>query len=219
MPSPQVIKRHEYHIELFAWIENQIGLPASFFNQLAQDNDWLFIIKWHAVLETCVNHLLLAHFKKPEAADAFARLEMSNFKSGKMAFVSACELLPKPMRTFIQRLSEMRNYAVHDVKHFDFTFNEYRDQVVKQDEKPAWRKAIAFAVKKEDGETCVAIADTVPRAAINLGCYFVVSEIFGYCAPREQIDSVVASISEVSTPDSAHLPEEPPKSEESTPKE
>lgn len=161
--------------EIVAWLHTGLGVPEELFDKLKEETDWGFLVKWHAILETAVNHLLATHFKKPEAALAFARLEMSNPKTGKMAFVTACDLLPQQQRIFIQKLSEMRNDAVHDIKNFNFSFADFRHRKIKPDERKTWQKQISFVLPLEGKEMA---GNAILRRRVEIGCARIIVEIF-----------------------------------------
>ena|SRR5437660_11669723 len=76
-------------------LEHDSGLPSGFCLALLQENDWSFVIKLHALLETAVSQLLVHALGGEELVDVFSALEMSNTKTGKLAFVKTLGLLPK----------------------------------------------------------------------------------------------------------------------------
>ena len=170
--------------EFWEWADKVMGLTPSFFQQLEVDDDWAFLIKWHAVLETCANHLLTAHFKNSQLAPIFARIAMSDPKAGKLAFLAACDLFPKEHGAFIQKLSEMRNHAVHDIKNFGFTFRNFVDQY-RKDERNALIRQIGFAYTDEImvGErkvTSKTVTEENPRRAISVSCRMIIARVFAW---------------------------------------
>lgn len=168
---------------MFRWLEKTAGIPSEFFAQLALDSDWVFLIKWHAVLETCVNHMLTAHFKNPDLNDVFKELQMSNFKTGKMAFVKKCKLLSEKYSRFVQVLSEMRNNAVHEIKNFGFTFSAYLESITDKRKRANWLSDISIAFREEI-EACgqkfspSELSSIIPRTAIDLGCMLIAWSAF-----------------------------------------
>ena len=106
-------------------LERDCELPPGFCFALLQETDWSFVIKLHALLETAVSQLLVHTLGHNELADVFARLEMSNTQTGKLAFVNALHVLPKAHVEFIRALSELRNQLVHRVKNVNFNLTEY----------------------------------------------------------------------------------------------
>lgn len=108
--------------ELVPLLEAKLGLKQGFFDSLDSDdeNDWSFVIKAHALAEAAVSHLLTEQVQKPQLADLFSRLDMSNKTTGKAAFVKALGLLGEEERRFISAFSELRNRLVHDVRNVNF---------------------------------------------------------------------------------------------------
>lgn len=102
-------------------LESKIGVRENFFKDLVTEDDWSFVIKLHALFEAACTHLLLFHFKEPELTDVFARLELSNKSTGKIAFLGKLELLGKDNRRLVATLSEMRNSLVHDVRNAEYS--------------------------------------------------------------------------------------------------
>ena len=86
MPETDDEYMRGYVSRTIAWIHKRHGIPPEFFDKLAAEDDWTFIIKIHAVLETCANQVLVAYFHKPQLQKVFARLDMTNPKIGKIAF-------------------------------------------------------------------------------------------------------------------------------------
>lgn len=105
-------------------LEAKIGVRENFFKDLLAEDDWSFVIKLHALFEAACTHLLLFHFKEPDLTDIFARLELSNKTTGKIAFLGKLELLGKDNRRLVAALSEMRNSLVHDVRNAEFLLAE-----------------------------------------------------------------------------------------------
>jgi len=113
--------------ELVPLLEAKLGLCQGFFDSLDSDkeNDWSFVIKAHALAEAAVSYLLTEALRRPELADPFSRLDMSNKATGKAAFVKALGLLGKPERRFVSAFSELRNRLVHDVRNVNFDLLEH----------------------------------------------------------------------------------------------
>jgi hypothetical protein len=107
-----------------------LGIRSGLLTELMTDgDDWSFVIKSHAVIEGAVTHLIVATIRQPQVHDVFARLELSNEATGKLAVAKKLDLLPKPHRRFIRALSELRNQLAHDVRNVDFSFSSYLAQM------------------------------------------------------------------------------------------
>jgi hypothetical protein len=79
------------------------------------EDDWSFLVKIYALVETTCSRMLTEEFGKLEALDAFANVPMGTSKSGKLAFCKALGLLQRQDIFFIEQLGWLRNKFVHDV--------------------------------------------------------------------------------------------------------
>jgi hypothetical protein len=106
-------------------LEKELGIREGFLESLKNEDDWSFIIKIHALLEGAISHLLCKALGHDGLSEVFSFIELSNKRSGKMAFVKTLSLLDKPDRRFISSLSELRNSLVHDISNVDFNLKKY----------------------------------------------------------------------------------------------
>ena len=106
-------------------LEKDLGLPEGFLEGLRKEDDWSFVIKIHALMEASVSYLLLQHFGDERLGAIFDFLELSDKRKGKIAFVSALDLLPVECRRFLSKLSEIRNSLVHNIKNVGFALSAY----------------------------------------------------------------------------------------------
>ena len=133
-------------------LESDCGLPEGFCN-LMQEDDWSFVIKMHSLLETAVSQLLTNALGRNELAYIFAALEMSNTKTGKIAFASALGLLPKQHLDFIRSLSELRNQLVHRVKNVTCDLKgQFHQERQKRSPRDAQKLADKWAFAIQDGD-------------------------------------------------------------------
>ncbi|MGU7780473.1 hypothetical protein [Burkholderia sp. PU8-34] len=100
-------------------------LPTAFFQALRAESDWSFVIKLHAVFEAVFVQALTGHLGQDCLADVFGYLEMSNVRSGKIAFARALGLVDHEGAKFLAALSTLRNDLVHKVRNVGFSFDEY----------------------------------------------------------------------------------------------
>jgi len=118
--------------EIIAEIETDLGLRPGFFSDLKKDDDWSFLIKVHALMESVCSHLLSLYFSDTKFKDIFSLLEMSDTKKGKIAFLRASGLINKEEARFIRGLSELRNKMVHKIEGIHFKFSDYITKLDKQ---------------------------------------------------------------------------------------
>jgi hypothetical protein len=123
-------------------LERKIGVPENFFRDLNDADDWIFVIKLHALFEAACAHLLLYHLREPELASIVARLELSNKTTGKIVFLAKLKLVSADNRRFISTLSELRNSLVHDIRNHRFSLS---DMLTRMDAKEVQTTAISFS--------------------------------------------------------------------------
>lgn len=106
-------------------LESKLNIQEGFFDNLLKDDDWSFVIKSHALLETVISTLITDRVGYNSLHDIFTRLELGNKTHGKISYIKALKLLNKDARKFISALSELRNSLIHNVSNIDFSFDEY----------------------------------------------------------------------------------------------
>lgn len=106
-------------------IEKRTGVRPGFFEELIHEDDWSFIIKSHALIESACAQILSEKTGVKETIDIFSRLELGARNTGKLAFLKAYGLLIEKERRFISALSELRNTLVHNVSHTSFVLHDY----------------------------------------------------------------------------------------------
>jgi hypothetical protein len=109
--------------QFLATMAKELGLEERFFhNLISEPEDWSFVIKAHALLESAVCTWLAAHFGKPELQDVFARRMMMRARIG---MLRALKLGDKEEWKMLEAFGELRNFLVHNVKQTAFTFEEF----------------------------------------------------------------------------------------------
>jgi hypothetical protein len=143
---------------------------------LQEPDDWSFVIKAHAVIEAATAYMLAAAIRKPLLSDTLARLELSNNSTGKLAFISALDLLSKPVRRFIKKFSELRNELVHNVRNAGFTFAAYEGSLNAEQRIQFW-KAITGSMQPAGLDPLPDLHQRMlesPRSAIWLSVILIV---------------------------------------------
>lgn len=102
-------------------LEEYFSLPHGFFQNLQNESDWSFVVSLHALLETACSVLLAEELAHPEIAEAFSKVQMGTRSNGKLAFISALELLQEHEVAFLEALGELRNKFAHNVSNTQAT--------------------------------------------------------------------------------------------------
>jgi hypothetical protein len=110
-------------------LEKELRIPEGFIENLLNEDDWSFVIKGHSFIEAAVSYLLVTALDRPNLDEVFSLLELSNKRTGKMAFVKALDVLDADTRRFISAFSELRNKLVHDISQVSFSFPTYVAQM------------------------------------------------------------------------------------------
>lgn len=120
-----------------------LGLKPDFFNSLIKEDDWSFILKLHALIEAAATHLLVEEFGKEELGNIFSKMELSEKNKGKIAFIKELNLLDDKYRQFIRKLSEIRNFFIHEIKNVELSIESYLKKLDPQ-QKTSFFKAITL---------------------------------------------------------------------------
>src|SRR6266498_2185517 len=124
-PADELTPQQRESVEgVLAWMQETLGVHRK---EKIPDNDWMLIVKLHAMIETGLNAALLKQFAVPELASVIAKLDTSNTATGKIAFAKALKILEPKSAVFVQKLSELRNLCVHDVRNFEFQLDKHLD--------------------------------------------------------------------------------------------
>jgi hypothetical protein len=97
-----------------------LQLPEGFLGRLlVDDDDWSFVLKAHALLESAVCAWLAAYLQHPELEESLAAdVEMSS----RINLMSALGIGTKAGRRSMPALSNLRNDVAHSAKGTQFTF-------------------------------------------------------------------------------------------------
>lgn len=103
-------------------LSTQLGLPEKFLHRLREaDDDWSFVIKCHALLESGLSYLLASVvFGKPEVQSTLSQVDTSH----KIKMCSDLEQFEAEDRKIMRWLSNLRNELVHNAHKVTFTFEE-----------------------------------------------------------------------------------------------
>lgn len=120
-----------------------------FMRKLLNEDDWSFVIKSHALIETILSEYLTAKTGNKQLNKIFNRLDLGNREFGKLEFAKAYGIFSISQITFIKKYSILRNQLVHDVDNLKFTFVDYISKLNKQDKK-VWKTTVLWFVKNDE---------------------------------------------------------------------
>jgi hypothetical protein len=143
-------------------LESKLALSSGFFDGLKVEDDWSFVLKCHALIETACSFLLTAYFGNQGYEDIFSRIEMSDNKKGKVAFLRVAGLVVSEEARFITALSELRNRLVHNIRGIAFRFSEHVSSL-NASQRQSFAKAFGYAyLDSDDNNEKLILRDSAP---------------------------------------------------------
>jgi len=104
-------------------LTNEHGLPKGMFDKLSeQDDDWTFIVKGHALVESMMNNLIVGLLGY-EALRPFVEKELD--MGNRFDIAERLDLLPKEAKKVFLALGQIRNTCVHNVRNTSFSIREH----------------------------------------------------------------------------------------------
>lgn len=122
-------------------ISAELKLKLDFLLSIGNDNDWSFIIKSHALIESVITELIISRIEEIEIKPIIERMPLHDDQVSKMRIVKIYGLMTDDQIKFVKKLSEIRNDIVHKFDNIDFTFTNYISQLDKNQRK-SWTKLI-----------------------------------------------------------------------------
>lgn len=187
------------------WLVDTIGVSDTFlsdtFHQaFSEDDDWSFVIRFHALIESGLNRLLANHFNEPRITDLISDIP-THGRTSKMAFAKALDLLSPSTQAFIRVFSAARNRAVHDVRQVGFNLISYADSLP-LNERQSWRSGLCGVIGPEfpfGGETysTAEITESNPRYVIFLSTVFFMAVVLQHQKRSERNRSIADAMREL----------------------
>jgi hypothetical protein len=101
-------------------LEARVGLPGRFWSDLEQAIDWAFVVQLHALIETLLTQILVEN--DPLLSETVVGEWYTHQKRKEVARLG---LLDGRSISFIEVLSEIRNFFVHDVRRMYLDLSEH----------------------------------------------------------------------------------------------
>ena len=141
---------------------------------LSKEDDWSFVIKSHACLETFVTEMLVAVLKEDRLDRFVHRIPLSDSTVGKLALIKDLGLLDKNCRQFTRLFSELRNSLVHRIDNFGFTFAPHFAGL-NQDQVQNWKDAVGGTLREGSRKEWQERLLSEPRRTISTALYCLIN--------------------------------------------
>ncbi len=102
-------------------IEGKLGLPVGFVRDLLKEDDWSFVVKCHALLESAAIFALSRIFDADAIRPTLAKVDMSR----RTDMLQDLDVLPPENLAAMRALSTLRNDVAHNIGRASFTFGDH----------------------------------------------------------------------------------------------
>ncbi|OCB73170.1 hypothetical protein B0A79_15380 [Flavobacterium piscis] len=127
--------------EFFENIKIDYTEKFEFLSKLIEGDDWSFVIKSHALIESLVTELIVAKISEIELKKVIERMPLHGETVSKVSILKIYQLVTPEEIKFICKLSEIRNSIVHKYENIDFTFERYVS-TLNTENKKNWKKLL-----------------------------------------------------------------------------
>jgi len=103
-----------------------------FITDLITNDDWTFVIKAHALIESVMNELVEVYLEKPEIKEVIGKLPLHGGSGSKISIAKKLHSISSEESRFVSNFSELRNILVHRFEYIDFTFDSYVQNLNKE---------------------------------------------------------------------------------------
>ena len=146
-----------------------------FLMPLLDADDWTMIIKSHAVLENIITNLIITKIDEPKLKKLIERLPLSDNEIGKLLIIKEYDLIPEDQRTFIKKLSNLRNNIIHKYENLNFKLSEYLNSLDKNQLR-SWEKSVTwFAEDLENKEQWIKISMKTPEIVLWISIFMFIT--------------------------------------------
>jgi hypothetical protein len=97
--------------------EPLLGLEKGFFRRLLTEDDWSFVIKTHALIESALTRLIETAVRPKPLGEFVTTFALSGGRHSKVELLRRCDLIDDPEAKFVRGLSKIRNQLVHNVRY------------------------------------------------------------------------------------------------------
>ena len=157
-------------------ISADINKNNDFLFELLNDNDWSFVIKAHALLETIITELIVCKIEETKLKPLIDKIPLHDTQVSKIKILKTYDLITKEQETFIKTLSEIRNMIVHKFENINFSFSEYVAGLDKNQKKSWKNKIVWFEYSDKTSNDMKNLSLTNPKNAIWFSIFLYVTE-------------------------------------------
>ncbi len=106
-------------------LRDLFGLPPDFLGTLISEDDWSFVIKLHAFVESALTWSLEVHLQSVKLESFIARCDLSGGRTSKVECAISIGTVESDDVRFIRGLSKIRNRLAHNIRNVSFDLKKY----------------------------------------------------------------------------------------------
>lgn len=147
----------------------------SFFKDLSEGDDWSFVIKTQALVESRLNQSIVVKLHDERIRQIIERLPLAGEGATKLHFAEELGLLDSPQRRFVRRMATLRNQLAHRVDRVNFVFADYVTSLDRNARKD-WQESIVwFGEDPASKAHWRSAALSSPQSAVMMGALTLVN--------------------------------------------
>jgi len=157
--------------------------------KIAEGDDWSFVLKCMAIVESALDRLLASKTKDPKFESIFSKMSISSKlnMADDLGFFTS-----KKERGLLEYLISLRNRLAHDPEEIDFSFKNYFDTMT-SDERNKFRSCMKIDDEEKD-DGYYGFIYSHPKD----GIWILVNTILSVFAFRQEFNKVTNWIDETS---------------------
>lgn len=115
-------EHHQQRLQLFATLEQRIGIPEGFFWSLSnEENDWAYVVKLSVICEAALTHMLVLAVGNAKLYEHFGDLPQSR----RLELAKQLGILSDADRHTLGAIAQVRNSFAHKVENLTGSLRNY----------------------------------------------------------------------------------------------
>jgi hypothetical protein len=117
-------KINKQYKETLEKLAGHLNVTEEFMLSIRDDNDWLFIIKIHSLIESAITSFMIDLHPEGHLKNALSKLNFGG-GNGLLTVANEFKLVADQYMPFIRFLLLLRNKFVHNIKNYNTNLDEY----------------------------------------------------------------------------------------------
>ncbi|MFA6468216.1 MAG: hypothetical protein WCW35_04900 [Bacteroidota bacterium] len=172
----------------FKIIEDSLGLPEKFIANLNEEDNWGFIIKAHALIETMLTQVLSAKTDK-RLETVFGKMALTGGQASKVKAAESLDLINDVQIELIELFSAIRNKYVHSAKYISMDLQSYFKGIDSNKLRKHAKNIINLMLDNPDEEDINSIKERlleVPQQILSIALYYIIGSLLFKWKPIER---------------------------------